>query len=214
MLDVRHITLGNFSQAFESAMLGNLDEARPWSGHAHAAVLKPCCLWMTGFSGAGKTTLAHALRDHFNADGLVRLVVLDGDEAQTGVCKDLGSGAADRIEISRRMAAVAQMLVRHGLVVVVSTMSPLRVARTRARSMFEAGAFIEVHVATPLQTCIARDVKGLYRKARVGALSKLPGVDAVYEEPLSPEIHLVGEGELGRLVSLLAASCVRGPTPS
>ncbi|WP_416548789.1 adenylyl-sulfate kinase [Limnohabitans sp. DCL3] len=210
MLDVSHITPGELVKPFGPSMPADWVEALAWSGGCAGVVLKPCCLWMTGYSGAGKTTLAHALRDRLNADGVVRLVVLDGDEAQGGMCKDLGSGATDRVELSRRMAAVAHMLVRHGLVVVVSTMSPLRAARSRARALFDAGAFIEVHVATPLETCMARDVKGLYRKARFGALCKLPGVDAAYEEPLNPEIRVLGEGEMAGLVSQLLAGCIQG----
>lgn len=170
MYDLRYITSGDFSTAFNASLLSGLDAACPSMATWDKLTLKPCCIWMTGLSGAGKTTLAKALRDRLNADGVVRVVVLDCDELQAGMCKDLGSGAADRMETSRRMAAVARLLVSHGLVVVVSTMAPFRAARANARAGFEPGTFFEVHVATPLKTCMARDVKGLYRKARVGAI--------------------------------------------
>jgi adenylylsulfate kinase len=156
--------------------------------------MKASCFWMTGLSGAGKTTLAHAMRERVNADGVVRLVVLDGDEVRASLCKDLGFSAADRQENSRRLAAMARLLVDAGLVVVVSAISPFRAARESARGAFVEGTFWEVHVATSLQTCMARDVKGLYRKAREGSLGNLTGVGADYEEPLTPDIRVLGEG--------------------
>nr|CBA28126.1 Adenylyl-sulfate kinase [Curvibacter putative symbiont of Hydra magnipapillata] len=179
-----------------------LEDRKPKSARG-VGVMKPCCFWMTGLSGAGKTTLAHAMRERVNADGVVRLVVLDGDEVRASLCKDLGFSAADRQENSRRLAAMARLLVDAGLVVVVSAISPYRAARESARSAFVEGTFWEVHVATPLQTCMARDVKGLYRKAREGSLGNLTGVGADYEEPLTPDIRVLGEGDIHEAVSLL-----------
>ncbi|MFM7002190.1 MAG: adenylyl-sulfate kinase [Limnohabitans sp.] len=167
--------------------------------------MKACCFWMTGLSGAGKTTLAHALRERVNADGVVRLVVLDGEVVRASLCKDLGFSAADRMENSRRLAAMARLLVDAGLVVVVSAISPYRAGRESARAAFVPGTFYEVHVATSLQTCMARDVKGLYRKAREGAIAKMPGVSSPYEEPITPDLRVVGEGDLDAAVSLLLA---------
>lgn len=169
---------------------------------------------MTGLSGAGKTTLANALREHVNADGIVRLVVLDGDEVRAGLCKDLGFSAADRLENSRRLAAMARLLVDAGLVVVVSAISPYRAARERARAAFASGTFFEVHVATPLEVCMSRDVKGLYHKARVTGLKQMTGLsasaDAVYEEPINPDLRLAGEGDLESAVSLLLSNLGAG----
>ncbi|ARV18606.1 Adenylyl-sulfate kinase [Curvibacter sp. AEP1-3] len=142
------------------------------------------------------------MRDQLNADGVVRVVVLDGDEVRAGLCSDLGFGMQDRIENSRRLAAVARLLVDAGLVVVVSAISPYRAARAQARAMFEPGTFWEVHVATPLSTCMARDVKGLYGAARAGQLPQLTGVGATYEEPEAPDARLMGEGDV--LVSVHA----------
>lgn len=177
--------------------------------------MRPCCFWMTGLSGAGKTTLAHAMRDRINADGVVRLVVLDGDEVRASLCKDLGFSAADRQENSLRLAAVARLLVDAGMVVVVSAISPYRAARESARAAFAPGTFLEVHVATPLEVCMARDVKGLYRKAREGAPIQMTGMhttsDASYEVPTAPDVRIVGEGDLDASVALLLARLGSAP---
>jgi adenylyl-sulfate kinase len=158
---------------------------------------------MTGLLGAGKTTLAQALRDRLNADGAVRVVVLDGDAVRATLCSDLGFGTQDRFENSRRLAAVARLLVDAGLVVVVSAISPYRAARAQARAMFKPGTFFEVHVATPLSVCMARDVKGLYKAAVRGQLPKMTGVGSAYEEPEAPEVWVLGEGDLAMNVDEL-----------
>ena len=151
---------------------------------------------MTGYSGAGKTTLARAMQAHWNADGAVRLVVLDGDVVREGLCSDLGFSPNDRFENSRRLASMARLLLDEGLSVVVSAISPYRAARAAARAQFDLGTFVEVHVATSLSTCMVRDVKGLYREAKNGRLSMLTGVGSSYEEPFNPEVRVNGEGDL------------------
>ena len=161
----------------------------------------PRCYWMTGFSGAGKTTLAQAFADAHNLKGQVRVVVLDGDVVRAGLCGDLGFSEADRLENARRMAAVARLLVDAGLTVVVSAISPSRAARAAARAAFAPGTFWEVYVATPLATCMARDVKGLYNLAAQGQLPELTGVGAPYEAPEAPDVILVGEGDVAVAVT-------------
>lgn len=161
---------------------------------------------MTGLSGAGKTTLAHAFRDLCNADGQVRVVVLDGDAVRAGLCSDLGFGAADRLENARRLAAVARLLVDAGLSVVVSAISPTHAARAAARAVFAPGTFWVVHVATPLATCRARDVKGLYQRAAQGQLQQFTGVSAPYEAPEAPELRLLGEGDIAPVLAQWWAS--------
>jgi adenylyl-sulfate kinase len=161
----------------------------------------PRCYWMTGLSGAGKSTLARLFADAHNAHGQVRVVVLDGDVVRAGLCSDLGFSADDRLENARRLAAVARLLVDAGLTVVVSAISPSLAARAAARAAFEPGTFWEVYVATPLTTCMARDVKGLYRRSAQGLLPQLTGVGAPYEAPEAPDIHLLGEGDRAQVLS-------------
>jgi adenylyl-sulfate kinase len=161
----------------------------------------PRCYWMTGLSGAGKTTLARAFADAHNAQGQVRVVVLDGDVMRAGLCGDLGFSEADRLENARRLASVARLLVDAGLTVVVSAISPSRAGRGAARAAFEPGTFYEVHVATALATCMARDVKGLYRQAAQGVLKGLTGVGAPYEVPDAPDVRLVGEGATAQVLA-------------
>lgn len=164
----------------------------------------PCCYWMTGYSGAGKTTLARAMQAHWNADGTVRLVVLDGDVVRKGLCSDLGFSLNDRFENSRRLASMARLLLDEGLSVVVSAISPYSAARAAARAQFARGTFVEVHVATPLSACMARDAKGLYQQAKNGKLPRLTGIGSTYEEPFNPEVRVNGEGDLMEQVEQIA----------
>lgn len=158
---------------------------------AHVALKghQPRVLWMTGLSGAGKTTIADLVEVKLHAEG-VHTCVLDGDNVRHGLSRDLGFCDADRVENSRRVAEVAKLVTGCGLVVVVSFISPFRAERDAARSLFEPGEFLEVHVDTPLAVAEARDPKGLYRKARAGQLPGLTGLDAPYEAPTAPDIHI------------------------
>lgn len=156
---------------------------RQLNGHGSAVV------WLTGLSGAGKSTIANLLAARLHALG-VRTYVLDGDNVRHGLNKDLGFTAQDRVENIRRVAEVARLMVDAGLVVITALISPFRAERRMARELFAAGEFIEVHVDVPLALAESRDPKGLYRKARSGQLKNFTGIDSPYEVPESPELLL------------------------
>ena len=147
------------------------------------------CIWLTGLSGAGKSTIAAMLEQHLYAQGK-HTYLLDGDKVRSGLSSDLGFSAADRVENMRRVAEVAKLMVDAGLVVLVSLISPFRAERRMARDLFAQGEFVEVFVDTPLQQCERRDAKGLYAKARRGELRDFTGIDSPYEPPQAPEVHL------------------------
>ncbi len=144
-------------------------------------------LWLTGLSGAGKTTIALELEARLRARG-VRIERLDGDTVREGLTRDLGFSKEDRDKNIERVTYVAKLLSRNGVGVIASFISPYREARDKAR----AGTtnFIEVHVAAPLQTCIDRDVKGMYAKALKGEIKQFTGIDDPYEEPLQAELTI------------------------
>jgi adenylylsulfate kinase len=144
-------------------------------------------LWLTGLSGAGKTTIALALESELRARG-VRVERLDGDTVREGLTRDLGFSKEDRDKNIERVTFVAKLLSRNGVGVIASFISPYREARNKVRS--ETTNFIEVYVAAPLDVCESRDVKGLYAKARAGVLKAFTGIDDPYEEPENPEITL------------------------
>ncbi|MFP8777799.1 adenylyl-sulfate kinase [Hydrogenophaga sp. RWCD_12] len=146
-------------------------------------------LWLTGLSGAGKTTLAHAVAEHLNQAGR-RCVVLDGDVLRTGLNRDLGFDPRDRSENIRRTAEVARLMNEAGLVVIAALISPLRADRATARAIIGAPRFHEIHVSTPLAVCEAADVKGLYGRARRGELAQFTGVSAAYEVPEAPRLTI------------------------
>jgi bifunctional enzyme CysN/CysC len=147
------------------------------------------CLWFTGLSGSGKSTIANLLEKRLHADGR-HTYVLDGDNVRHGLNRDLGFTEADRVENIRRVGEVAKLFVDAGLLVIVAFISPYRAERQLARSLFASGEFLEVFVDTPLEECERRDVKGLYAKARRGELKNFTGIDSDYERPETPEIHL------------------------
>jgi bifunctional enzyme CysN/CysC len=150
---------------------------------------KPCVLWFTGLSGAGKSTIANLVEKQLHVLGR-HTYLLDGDNVRHGLNRDLGFTDADRVENIRRVAEVAKLMTDAGLIVMVSFISPFRAERRMARSLFEDGEFFEVHVDTPLAVAEARDVKGLYKKARRGELKNFTGIDSPYEPPEQPEIYL------------------------
>jgi bifunctional enzyme CysN/CysC len=150
---------------------------------------RPAVVWFTGISGAGKSAIANLVERQLHADG-VRTYLLDGDNVRHGLNKDLGFTEADRVENIRRVAEVARLMVDAGLVVLVSFISPYRDERRRARERFEDGEFIEVFVDTPVDVAEQRDVKGLYAKARRGELENFTGIDAPYEAPENPDVHV------------------------
>jgi len=142
-------------------------------------------IWFTGLSGAGKSTLARLLEQALMARGRT-IEVLDGDEVRMRLTKGLGFSKTDRDENVRRISYVAKLLARHGAIVITAAISPYRDAREDART--EIGRFVEVYVDCPLETCVARDVKGLYRKALAGEIPNFTGISDPYEAPLSAEI--------------------------
>ena len=150
---------------------------------------KPRCIWFTGLSGAGKSTIANALEHRLYERGC-HTYLLDGDNVRHGLNKDLGFSDADRAENIRRVAEVAKLMVDAGLIVLVSFISPFVSERHAARRLFNENQFIEVFVDASLAECEARDTKGLYAKARRGELKQFTGIDSAYEPPRAPEVHL------------------------
>ena len=144
-----------------------------------------CVLWLTGLSGAGKSTLSDAIIPKLKAAGR-KVELLDGDLVRTHLSKGLGFSREDRDLNVARIAFVAHLLARNGVTVVVAAISPFRATRDAARATI--GDFIEVYVAPPLEACIKRDVKGLYKKALSGEIPQFTGVSDPYEAPLNPEV--------------------------
>jgi bifunctional enzyme CysN/CysC len=149
----------------------------------------PCVLWLTGLSGAGKSTIANLVETELHRRGN-HTYLLDGDNVRHGLNRDLGFSDTDRVENIRRVAEVARLMVDAGLIVLVSFISPFRSEREQARSLFGDSEFIEVFVDTPLAIAEARDPKGLYKKARSGQLPNFTGIDSPYEPPEDPELRI------------------------
>jgi len=150
---------------------------------------KPICLWMTGLSGSGKTTIANALeRALYKMDK--HTYVLDGDNLRLGLNSDLDFSKKDRYENIRRVAETAKLMVDSGLIVIVALISPFRSERDWSRSIFNPNEFKEIYISTTLNVCEKRDVKGLYQLARGGAIEDFTGISSPYEEPLNPELTI------------------------
>ncbi|MBO8085862.1 MAG: sulfate adenylyltransferase subunit CysN [Marichromatium sp.] len=170
---------------------------------------KPCVLWFTGLSGAGKSTVADLVEQRLHAMGR-HTMTLDGDNVRHGLNRDLGFTAEDRVENIRRVAEVARLMVEAGLIVCVSFISPFRSERRLARERLDDGEFLEVFVDADLDTCEARDPKGLYKKARAGEIPNFTGIGSPYEPPEAPELRLDANGSdpetlAEQVVELLAA---------
>jgi bifunctional enzyme CysN/CysC len=157
--------------------------------HAALKNQRPRVLWFTGLSGSGKSTIANAVEKRLNLMNR-HTFLLDGDNVRHGLNKDLGFTEADRIENIRRVGEVAKLMADAGLIVITAFISPFRAEREMVRAMLPEGEFIEIFVDTPLAVAEARDVKGLYRKARSGALKNFTGIDSPYEAPEAPEIRV------------------------
>jgi len=152
---------------------------------------RPCVLWFTGLSGAGKSTIANHLETTLHALGR-HTYLLDGDNVRKGLNKDLGFTAEDRVENIRRVAEVAALMADAGLIVITAFISPFRNERRMARALMPDGEFLEIFVDTPLEVAERRDAKGLYRKARRGELANFTGIDSPYEAPHDAEITIDG----------------------
>jgi bifunctional enzyme CysN/CysC len=150
---------------------------------------KPCMLWFTGLSGAGKSTIANLVEKKLHALGQ-HTYTLDGDNVRHGLNRDLGFTDADRVENIRRVSETAKLFVEAGLIVLVSFISPFRSERRMARDIVEEGEFIEVFVDTPIEVCMQRDPKGLYKRAMAGEVENFTGIDSPYEVPHDPEIRV------------------------
>lgn len=155
---------------------------------------RPAILWFTGLPAAGKSTVANMVESRLHAHG-VHTLMLDGDNVRHGLNKDLGFTEADRVENIRRVGEVAKLMVDAGLIVLCSFISPFRAERQMVRELVDAGEFIEVFVDTPLEQCIARDPKGLYRRAMAGEIANFTGISQQYEPPDNAEIHLLASKE-------------------
>ena len=171
----------------------NVDPTRLEGGQhlirALATKQKPSVVWLTGLSGAGKTTISLALEARLQARGL-HTMMIDGDALRAELCRDLGFDELDRAENIRRATEVSALMLQAGLIVIAALISPFQRDRDRARRRFAPGAFCEVFVDTPLSECVLRDPKGLYSRSKAGSLHSLSGVDSPYEVPATPEIRV------------------------
>ena len=165
--------------------IGEVDREARAAAHGHRGAV----LWFTGLSGSGKSTIGHRVERMLIERGAFAYV-LDGDNVRHGLNSDLGFAAEDRVENIRRIGEVARLFADAGALVLSAFISPYRKDRDRVRGLMGPGEFIEVFVDTPLEICEARDPKGLYKKARAGEISNFTGLDAPYEAPENPEVHL------------------------
>lgn len=150
---------------------------------------KPCILWLTGLSGAGKSTVANALESALAELGH-HSYLLDGDNVRQGLNRDLGFSPAERVENIRRIGEVAKLFVDAGLICITAFISPYRADREMVRRLVAAEEFVEIYVKTPLAVCEQRDPKGLYARARAGLIKEFTGIDSLYEAPEKPELEI------------------------
>jgi adenylylsulfate kinase len=160
-------------------------------------------LWFTGLSGSGKSTLANAVNAALFERGL-GTYVLDGDNVRHGLCKDLGFSDADREENIRRIGEIAKLFLDAGVIVLTAFVSPFRADRDKARDLVEVGDFFEIFCAADLNVCESRDPKGLYAKARSGAIKEFTGISSPYEDPDNPELKIdTGAQDLAESVNVV-----------
>lgn len=190
--------------------IGEVDREARAAAHGHRGAV----LWFTGLSGSGKSTIGHRVERMLVQRG-VFAYVLDGDNVRHGLNNDLGFSPEDREENIRRIGEVARLFADAGALVISAFISPYRRDRDRVRALMRPGEFVEVFVDTPLEVCEARDPKGLYKKARAGKISNFTGLDAPYEVPRNPEVHLRTENltidqAAGRVISYLEDQSILG----
>jgi adenylylsulfate kinase len=168
---------------------------------------KSVILWFTGLSGAGKSTVAHAVEERLHQLGC-RTFVFDGDNVRHGLCSDLGFSAEDRVENIRRVGEMAKLFVEAGVIALTAFISPFRSDRARVRSLVPHGDFLEIYCHCPLEVCEERDVKGLYKRARAGEIKDFTGISSPYEVPENPELVVDTaaqsiEGSVDQVIGLL-----------
>ncbi|MBU0689911.1 MAG: adenylyl-sulfate kinase [Gammaproteobacteria bacterium] len=151
-------------------------------------------LWFTGLSGAGKSSLSHAVEEALHSMGC-HTFVMDGDNVRHGLCADLGFSSEDRVENIRRVGEMSKLFIEAGVIVLTAFISPFRSDRERVRSLVPHGDFMEIFCSTPLEVCEERDVKGLYKRARAGEIKEFTGISSPYEAPVDPEL-VVETGKL------------------
>lgn len=171
--------------------------------NGHGSVI----LWFTGLSGAGKSSLAHAVEEELHQLGC-RTFVFDGDNVRHGLCADLGFSAEDRIENIRRVGEMSKLFLETGVIALTAFISPFLADRDRVRSLVPHGDFLEIYCRCPLEICEQRDVKGLYKRARAGEIKNFTGISSPYEEPVDPELIvetgiLSMEDSVARVMQLL-----------
>lgn len=177
------------------AMPPSSSTSAPSPSQSSSAALPPgAVVWLTGLSGSGKSTIADLLQARLRAQGRLSARV-DGDQLRQGLCANLGFSAADRDENVRRASEVAYLMAEAGLIVLASLISPFEAGRQRIRARFGPTLFLEVHCHSPLEVCEARDVKGLYRRARAGQIPEFTGISSPYEAPRAPELRLDTAGQ-------------------
>lgn len=178
--------------------------------NSHKSVL----LWLTGLSGSGKSTLAHAVEERLHSTNR-RTFVLDGDNVRHGLCGDLGFSNADRVENIRRVGETAKLFLEAGIITLTAFISPFRSDRERVRSILPHGDYLEIFCSCPLSVCEEIDVKGLYKKARLGDIKNFTGISSPYEEPEAPDLlvdtHILSMDEcVEKVLNLLKSHGMRG----
>lgn len=184
--------------------------ARREAQNGHKSVI----LWFTGLSGAGKSSLAHAVEERLHLAGC-KTFVLDGDNVRHGLCRDLGFSVEDRVENIRRIGEVAKLFLEAGVIAMTAFISPFRSERDAARQLVPQGEFLEIYCRCSLDVCEDRDVKGLYKKARAGEIKNFTGISSPYEEPINPELVVdTGSQSIDKSVDDVIAMLVkRGLVP-
>lgn len=175
---------------------------------------RACAVWLTGLSGSGKSTIAHAVEERLHGLGC-RTFVFDGDNVRHGLCSDLGFSIEDRSENIRRIAEMARLFLDAGVIALCAFISPMRADRQKVRAIVGADNFLEIHCDCSVEICEQRDVKGLYKKARAGMIKNYTGISSPYEAPEHPDLRLETGKEaladcVGKVVAVLKA---RGVMP-